>query len=143
MSWIRDVSDELRQLDASAAKLRSFGIMMAVLIAIIAAYLMFVKTYHTAVLILAVILLLLLIPAIFFPKALKPFFILWMALAFSMGWFVSRILLIIIFFLVLTPTGWLGRLFRKRWLEINFDEKKESYWIPKEKDKPVNYEKMY
>jgi hypothetical protein len=143
MSWIRDVKDELRQLDASAAKLRRFGIMMAVLITIIAAYLMFIKANHSAGLILALIALLLLTPAIIFPTALKPFFILWMALAFSLGWFVSRVLLVIIFFLVLTPTGWLGRLFRKRWLDIDFNEKKESYWIPKEKDKPVNYEKMY
>lgn len=143
MNWIRDVRDELRQLDASAAKLRRFGITMAVLVAFIAAYLAIIKAHHTAGLILALLALLLLIPAILFPNGLRQFFTLWMAVAFSLGWFVSRVLLIIIFFLILTPLGLLGRLLKKRWLDINFDGKKESYWIPKEKNKPVNYEKMY
>ena len=45
------------------------------------------------------------------PGFLRPVYVLWMALAFPIGWTVSHLLLLIVYYLVLTPIGLLMRLF--------------------------------
>ncbi|MCE5270112.1 SxtJ family membrane protein, partial [bacterium] len=58
---------------------------------------------------------------------------LWMKLAHALGWFNTRLLLILVFYLVLTPVGLLMRLFGKRPLSLGWDKDAPSYWIEREK----------
>lgn len=78
------------------------------------------------------------------PAGLKPIFRLWMGLALIMGWFVSRILLGLLFVLVLTPTGLLLRLTGKDLLDMKMRDR-DSYWHirPDEPYDPASSEKMY
>ena len=80
---------------------------------------------------------------VFVPELLKEAYRVWMAAAFAIGWLVSRIILLILFYFVLTPVGFLARLFKKEFMDTDFRKKKESYWIPKSGDKKINYEKLF
>ncbi len=63
------------------------------------------------------------------PILLKPIYKVWMTLAILMGWFMTRVILIILFYLVVTPIGLLAKLFGKDFLSRKFDKTAESYWI--------------
>jgi len=57
----------------------------------------------------------------------------WIKFGIILGKFISPIVLGIIFFIVVLPTGVLMRLIKKNFLGIKFDKSIKSYWIKKEK----------
>ena len=71
-----------------------------------------------------------LILGIFNSKILSPFNKLWFKFGLLLGKFVSPLIMMIIFFFVVTPIGILMRLFRKDVLNLKFNNK-ETYWIEK------------
>jgi len=91
------------------------------------------------------------VSAIFFafafirPELLKPLYVAWMKFAFVLGWINTRIILIIVFYLVITPVGLLLKLFGKDILDIKIDKTKESYWTVKEKKQfsSQDYERQF
>lgn len=141
MSWISDVKYELGKLEFSRKVLRKFGILIGLIAIVITIY--FTSPYFISIysIIFFGIGIYLLIFGIFFPKKLSSLYKIWMGVAFALGWVVSRFLLTIIFFLVLTPIALLAKIFRKRFLFIEMNKTKNSYWILK-KNK-INYEKMF
>jgi hypothetical protein len=76
--------------------------------------------------------------AIIYPKILKPLNKVWMGLAIVLGFIMSRLILTIIFFLVLSPIGLLAKLFGKKFMDLKFDQSLESYW-EKRKIKEKNH----
>jgi hypothetical protein len=74
----------------------------------------------------------LIVTGFFFPPLAKRFHIIWMTIAFALGWVNSRILLIIIFFTIFVPYGFLSRLFQRDPLKRR-DAPRETYWIKREK----------
>ena len=63
-------------------------------------------------------------------KILAPLNKVWFKFGIFLGKIVSPVIMGIIFFLVVTPTGIIMRLLRKDLLNLKFDKKK-SYWIEK------------
>jgi hypothetical protein len=80
------------------------------------------------------------------PSALKPLQKVWMVLAVVMGWFMTRIILGVLFFLVFTTISLISKLlFRKQFLDLKIDKSAKSYWIRRE-SKPFdakNYERQF
>ncbi|MCX5669105.1 MAG: SxtJ family membrane protein [Candidatus Omnitrophica bacterium] len=77
------------------------------------------------------------------PVLLKPIYVIWMGFAFILGWINTRIILIILFYLVFTPLGLLMRLFK---IDLLKRKKSDStYWKKKEKlDFNIsNYERRF
>jgi Saxitoxin biosynthesis operon protein SxtJ len=71
---------------------------------------------------------------------------LWLAFSVILGYFVSRILLTIIFFIVITPMGLIFRIFGKDPMERKLDRKAVSYWTQREQETDVSierYEKQF
>jgi hypothetical protein len=66
-----------------------------------------------------------------------------MILALAIGWWISRFLLVLLFFTVITPMGILARLSGKKFMDIDMRKKKDSYWINKDRKRDINYKKMY
>jgi len=64
------------------------------------------------------------------PGILKPFQKVWMSLAVVLGWLMTRLILIILFFLVITPISLLMKSLGKDILDIKFDRTARSYWVP-------------
>ncbi len=59
---------------------------------------------------------------------MKPIHIAWMTLAFALGWFNTRLLLGIFFYLILTPIGVVMRLLGVDLIDQKIDRRAESYW---------------
>jgi multisubunit Na+/H+ antiporter MnhG subunit len=79
------------------------------------------------------------------PASLLPLQKVWMTLAVIMGWIMTRIILSVLFFLVLTPIGLIARATGKRFLERRLHREADSYWKVREDPAPggEHYEKQY
>jgi len=73
--------------------------------------------------------------ALLLSLALQPvwlrFFRLWMKFAEVLSWVMTRVILSLCFYLVVTPIGLALRLFGKRPLDLRFKDGKPSYWVDK------------
>jgi len=69
-------------------------------------------------------------------KLLTPFNKIWFKFGDILGYVVSPIVMGVIFFFVITPTGILMRFFRKDILKLK-KKKYETYWIKKTEDKVI------
>lgn len=76
---------------------------------------------------------------------LRSFHKLWMSLALILGWFMSRVILIILFYLVITPIGLIAKLLGKRFLELKIDKDAKTYWEKRENiiKQPIDYERQF
>lgn len=71
-----------------------------------------------------------LILSIFFPRALKYIYLPWMALATIIGWIMTRVILTIFYFGVITPFAVTAKLFGKDFLDEKIEADQKSYWVP-------------
>jgi hypothetical protein len=83
-------------------------------------------------------------------RLVSPLFLLiykiWVGFSVILGYFVSRILLTLIFFLLITPIGLLMRLTGKDPMERKIDKDAASYWMAKEQESDLTidrYEKQF
>jgi len=143
MSWISDVRDELKRLDTSRKSLRGFGIWIGIIFMVIAACIYKWGNHPVLSYYFAPIGLVLFLSGAVVPMILRIPYRVWMGFAFAMGWIVSRVLLTVLFFIVLFPTGLFARLFGKEFLDLNMKKKKDSYWIKKSGAHAPRYDKMY
>lgn len=65
------------------------------------------------------------------PRLLRPIYVGWMVLAFPIGWTVSQVVLLIVFFGLFTPIGILFRAMGRDPLERQLDRTASTYWTPK------------
>lgn len=76
------------------------------------------------------------------PKALGPFYSVWMRFAEALGWVNTRIILSVIFFLVFLPFGLIMRAFNDP-MRRKLDEDAQSYRIQSKSPKPENMERPF
>lgn len=69
-----------------------------------------------------------LLAGLFFPMAFRRPYRLWMSLAFIMSWFMTRLILIFAFFLIMTPMALLLKILRKDILEKGLNKEAGTYW---------------
>jgi len=133
----------MEKLRLDKKTLRKFGITMGIAFLIIT--LIILIRHKHSVIPTSIISATFLILAFVSPALLKPIYILWMRLAFILGWINTRLILFIIFYLVFTPIGLVMRLFRIDLLDRKIDKNKESYWRKKERSSfsPLNYERQF
>ena len=65
-------------------------------------------------------------------KLLTPFNQLWFKFGMILGAIVSPIVMGIVFFLVVTPTGFILRIMGKDLLNKKYDKEKKTYWIKRD-----------
>jgi hypothetical protein len=78
-----------------------------------------------------------LLAALLFPSVLAPLNRLWMKFGLLLHRIVSPIALGIMFFLVITPMGWLMRALGKDLLRLRIDPDASSYWIERNPPGPA------
>jgi predicted Co/Zn/Cd cation transporter (cation efflux family) len=123
MSWI---NDEYQKLDRSARALKRFGFVVGLAVLLLGS--VFVWRHRDAGWPLISIGAALVLFAGLAPRTLKWVHGPWMIAALALGWIVTRVLLTIVFFLVVTPIGLLQRLFGKRAIEVAFRADRATYW---------------
>mgnify|MGYP005838515273 CR=1 FL=1 len=82
---------------------------------------------------------------IFFPVVLKPLFILFSYVGLAIGWVMTRMIITLLFFLVVTPISLMAKLVGKNFLDTRFKTGKPSYWkdVSSSRMNNSNYEKQF
>lgn len=83
-----------------------------------------------------------LMSSFFLPIILKPIFIVFSYLGFCLGWFMTRVILSILYYSVFTVIGGISKLFGKNFIDTAYNKNSESYWIEK-KTGSGNLENQY
>ena len=118
--------------DVKISSNRSFGIVFFLVFLLIALYPL---TYGGEIRIWSIIIsLFFLVLGLFKSKILTPLNKLWFKFGLFIGKIISPLIMAIIFFLVVTPTGFIMRLLRKDVLNLRYNKNK-SYWIEKNSPK--------
>ncbi|MEI6655908.1 MAG: SxtJ family membrane protein [Verrucomicrobiota bacterium] len=71
------------------------------------------------------------LPGLLRPQLLRWIFVTWMVVAFPIGWCLSMLLLLLLYFLVFTPVALLFRLRGRDWLGRKPAPQRQSFWEPK------------
>ncbi|HEV3137920.1 MAG TPA: SxtJ family membrane protein [Pirellulales bacterium] len=81
---------------------------------------------------------------VFRPRWMRIVLMGWMWAAFPIGWTVSHLLMASIYYLVVTPIGWLMRLAGRDPLARKFDHTADTYWTPRAKEvDPARYFRQF
>jgi len=67
------------------------------------------------------------------PMILKPLYIIWMTFATILGWIMTRVILTVLFYLIVTPIGLIARIFGAKFLDLSWNKNVNSYWNKREK----------
>ena len=134
--------EELKSIKSEKSDLRKFGITFGVILLIIVGFL-FWKEKESFQLVFAIGIILFAF-GITIPVLLKPVYLVWMIFATILAWFMTRVILCLLFYIIFTPIGLILRLFGKQFLELRWDKSKGSYWNYRSKifDRE-NYEKQF
>jgi len=145
MSLISEVQDGLARLDNSAHELKKFGFTLAIALAALSALIFFFGGHPSRVLWTGLLALAFAVFALLFPRALSPVRVLWMGLAFILGYFMSRIILTLVFFFIISGIRIIMIILGKDILNKSLKKQRKSYWIARETvaKSPKDYEKMF
>ncbi|MBU0533500.1 MAG: hypothetical protein KJ887_01685 [Candidatus Omnitrophica bacterium] len=137
------ISEEIRSIESGKRELRNFGITICIALGLLGTVFLWQERNHYLYFFILSITFLFL--GFVLPFLLKPIHKIWMSLAILLGWLMTRVVLSVLFYLVITPLGILLRLFGKDFLNLKFDRNVKSYWIYREKIKPEkrNYENQF
>jgi len=108
---------------------RNTALIVAGVFSLLAAW-NFYRHRLTVVAILGGIAAVLLIIGLLVPPAARAFHAAWMKFAAILGYLNSRVLLFLLFYLVITPYGWIGKLFGRDPLNRRAAGR-DSYWVPR------------
>lgn len=128
---MHDIRQELQALDVSRPALRRFGLTVGAVFVLIAAYLVYRSggTLTLGARVTGGLGTALVIGGLVMPGVLRPVFKAWMAAAFSMGFVMTRVLLSLVFFLLVTPIGVVRRLLGRDPMRTR---PADTYWIRRE-----------
>ena len=121
---------EIKNLDPTRKDLVQFGLLVGAVFLLIG-WLLERKDASAAVYVLGLGGTLVLLGAIL-PRLLAPIYRVWMTLALAMGFVMTRVILTLFFFFLVTPVGLVMRLFGKDFIGKKLDRNASTYWIPKE-----------
>lgn len=120
------IKEEIKNINSSETELKKFGLTVGTVLVIIGLVLFyFEKSSYPYFSGLGAGLI---IFGVVFPKTLLPIQKAWMAIAVVLGFIMTRVILSILFYLVITPIGLLAKLFRKDFLDRKFEKNKNTYW---------------
>jgi len=134
--------DEIKNIKSTKKELKSFGLTIGIILLVISGFLFFKEKDFYQIF-------------IYFaggfigfgyiiPIILKPIYIIWMVFAVILGWIMTRVILMLLFYMLITPIGILARVFGKDFLELNKPDK-YTYWNYRNSDIELNqdYEKQF
>ena len=135
--------EEIKNIKSEKSDIRNFGITLGIILLLISGFL-FWKEKESYQIFSGIGITLSLI-AIAIPSVLKPVYWMWMIFGIILGWFMTRVILSLLFYIIITPIGLTLRLFGKQFLELRWDKSKESYWNYRtnKNTQIANYEKQF
>ena len=117
-------------LNPSRRTLRQFAILWILFFGGLAAWRWFALDQRTLAVTLAVLGATIGSLGLIAPSVVRPIFVGWTVMAFPLGWVVSRVVLLLIFGLVITPLGIIFRLRGRDVLQLRRSSR-QTHWSPK------------
>ena len=135
--------EEIKNIKSEKIDLRNFGVAVGIIFLIISGFLFWKGNESFQIFLIVGITFLLTTVAI--PVILKPVYWIWMIFAVVLGWFMTRLILSLLFYIIFTSIGLTFRLFGKQFLELHWDNSKESHWNSRTNEhlQNKNYEKQF
>ena len=134
--------EEIKSIKTSNKDIRSFGITIGIILFIISATLLYYdkSSYQIIAYIGGGFIAL----GIIIPILLKPIYILWMTFAVMLGWVMTRVILGLVFYLIMTPIGLITKLLGEDFLDLK-ETNVKSYWNNRDSHLEQNqdYEKQF
>ena len=124
--------DELKNIRTDNKAIRDFGILIGLILLIIAGILFYKERESYELIILLGIAFIGI--GLGMPIILKPFYSVWMYFAVVLGWLMTRLILGLLFYIVVSPIGFISRLFGKEFLDLKTSSLNRSYWNYKDND---------
>ncbi|MFC2161906.1 SxtJ family membrane protein [Acidobacteriota bacterium] len=120
------IIEEIKNIKSGKKDLRKFGVTIGIALTLLGVLFLWQgKEIYVYFFILSATLI---FHSLLIPNLLKPLQKIWMTFAVMMGWFMSRVLLSILFYIIVTPIGLITGIIGKRFLDLKFEKSKESYW---------------
>ncbi len=146
MSIIQEIKDEIQAAyrEPSSRDLTILALLFLGFPGIVGLYLVYWKgaaSGYTWIAVGVILALLRLIPPVF-----RLVYRGWIGISIIIGYFISRAILTLIFFLIITPTGLIFRIIGKDPMERKIDPARESYWQKREQEQDTSierYEKQF
>jgi hypothetical protein len=123
-------------------RLRSFGLTVSAGFATIALWPAVFHGQNSRTELLGVSLLLSAV-ALVFPRGLKPFYGVWMTIGETLGWVNSRVILSVVYYVLIVPTGAVRRMMGKDPMRQKFEPTAETYKIPRGKRPASHMQRQY
>ena len=134
--------EDIKNIPHSNRDIKSFGITMGIILFIISGLLMYYnKEIYQVIGIIALTFVGL---GLILPAVLKPLYFVWMTFAAILGWVMTRVILSLVFYLIITPIGLLTRLIGEDFLALKKTDS-DSYWNYRDSAEELNqdYEKQF
>lgn len=136
----------LKEIDFSAKRVKQFAYLFAFIGIILLPGIIFYKheVVSQTVFISIFFGLIFLFLGLFKYEILIPIYKLWMLLALVLGLMMTKVIIALVFYFVMTPIGFVKRSYFKRLLNLDFKQKSETYWVKKViNEDPKRLERMF
>jgi multisubunit Na+/H+ antiporter MnhG subunit len=135
--------EEIKNIKEDKTALRKFGLTVGTVLLLVG--ILLYLTGKSSSVVIGGIGVLLILFGLILPTILKPLNKIWMILAVILGWFMSRLILFILFYIVITPIGFFLKLIGKDFLHRKIDNNSQSYWETREKKiaEQIDYERQF
>ena len=132
----------ISRIKITKEEIRKFGIVIGIILLIIGVILLWKRNIYYPILM--IIGIFLFVGGLSIPIILKPIYIIWMIFATIMGWLMTRFILSLLFYGLITPISLIARLMGKKFIYLKGDNINNSYWnYRSNKVQNVDYEKQY
>jgi hypothetical protein len=118
--------EDIKNIKSDKSEIRKFGLTIGVFLMVIAGFLFWRGKESFEILLVSGFVLFVL--GLVIPVVLKPIYWIWMILAVILGWIMTRVILSLLFYIVITPIGIFSRLFGSKFLDLKWEKSKDSYW---------------
>tara|TARA_B100000073_G_scaffold139853_1_gene115076 strand:- start:3184 stop:3597 length:414 start_codon:yes stop_codon:yes gene_type:complete len=135
--------EEIRNIKSGKKELRNFGSTIGIVLLLIAGVLFYKN--NNLFISFAYIAGVFIVLGFLFPQLLKPIYFIWMIFAVVVGWIMTRLILSVLFFVIISIIRLIAGIFGKSFLELNISKDSKSYWNHRFSDVEMNqdYEKQF
>ncbi len=135
--------EEIRNIKSGKKELRNFGFTIGLILCFIAGILFYKN--NNLFISFAYIAGVFIVLGFLFPQLLKPIYFIWMIFAVVIGWIMTRLILSILFFVIISIIRLIAGIFGKSFLELNISKDSKSYWNHRFSDVEMSqdYEKQF
>jgi len=135
--------DEIKKIKSGRNELRNFGLTIGLILFIIAGVLFFKEKdiYVTLSYFAGGFISL----GVIYPRILKPIYFVWMSFALVLGWVMTRVILSLLFFVIISFLRFFAGILGKEFLDLNRSNQSNSYWNYRDSkiENNQDYEKQF